>query len=186
MSTTAPRWRLSPLLTVLTRHSPLELCRGRAFVRNAYANRMGAGSWHGGLVGPLCACCTTACLLTRYPGCGKYQRRQQVTAAFLHPQWVYVATGGAETVKPPTDHVIVDARRQVLKVINESDMSFGAVVASRSSVRDVLVAARSLANRVLNYASTHGLAAVTSAEVSWPSADDSGSKPLLARNALNV
>ena len=39
-------------------------------------------------------------------------------------------------------------------------------------------------NRVLNYASTHGLAAVKSAEVSWPIADDPGLNPLLARNAL--
>ena len=35
------------------------------------------------------------------------------------------------------------------------------------------------ANRVLNYTSTHGLAAVQSGEVSWPIADDEESKPLL-------
>lgn len=92
--------------------------------------------------------------------------------------------GAAETVKLPTDHVIVDAQPQVLDVINEGDVSFGVFVATRSSVRDVLVAARSLANRVLNYASTHGLAAVKSAEVSWPIADDPGLNPLLARNAF--
>jgi len=57
--------------------------------------------------------------------------------------------GAAETVKLPTDHVIVDAQPQVLDVINEGDVSFGVFVATRSSVRDVLVAARSLANRVL-------------------------------------
>ena len=66
----------------------------------------------------------------------------------------------------------------MLDVINEGDVSFGVFVATRSSVR------RSLANRVLNYASTHGLAAVKSAEVSWPIADDPGLNPLLARNAL--
>ena len=36
--------QLDPILTVLTRHSPLELCRGRDFARNACADRMGAGS----------------------------------------------------------------------------------------------------------------------------------------------
>ena len=66
----------------------------------------------------------------------------------------------------------------MLDVINEGDVSFGVFVATRSSVR------RSLANRVLNYASTHGLAAVKSAEVLWPIADDPGLNPLLARNAL--
>jgi hypothetical protein len=49
--------------------------------------------------------------------------------------------GAAQTAKLPADHVIVDAQRQVLKVINEGDVSFGVFVASRSSVRDVLVAA---------------------------------------------
>jgi len=118
--------------------------------------------------------------------CGKYQRRQQVYRRVPTPTMCVCGDllGAAETVKLPTDHVIVDAQPQVLDVINEGDVSFGVFVATRSSVRDVLVAARSLANRVLNYASTHGLAAVKSAEVSWPIADDPGLNPLLARNAL--
>jgi len=102
--------------------------------------------------------------------CGKYQRRQQVYRRVPTPTMCVCGDmlGAAETVKLPTDHLIVDAQRQVLDVINEGDVSFGVFtvggpgprrfVANRSSVRDVLVAARSLANRVLNYASTHGLA----------------------------
>lgn len=51
--------------------------------------------------------------------------------------------------------------------------------------RDVLAATRSLANGVLNYASTHGLAAVRLAEAAWPTAALPELKPSKARNALN-
>jgi hypothetical protein len=80
--------------------------------------------------------------------------------------------GADPTVKLPAGHVILDAQQQVLDVINDDNTSFGVFEGKRSCARDVLAAARSLASRVLNYASTHGLVAVASAEVSWPIADD--------------
>jgi hypothetical protein len=83
-------------------------------------------------------------------------------------------------------YVIVGAQQHVFDIINNNDDAFfGVFQDDRNSPRAVLSAVRSLANRVLNYASTHGLAAVATAEVSWPIADDGESKALLARNALN-
>lgn len=134
------------------------------------------------------ACVVHNCLLAdACPTCGRYQRQQQV---YRHVPAPKLCSCGASlaTVQPvelPADHPITQAQRQVFDVINNGDTPFGVFEGNRSSVRDVLSAARSLANRVLNYASTHGLAAVQSAEVSWPIADDVESRPLLARNALN-
>lgn len=133
-------------------------------------------------------CLKHNCLLAdACPSCGRYQRRQQVYRRVPTPTMCVCGhlLGAAQTVKLPADHVIVDAQQQVFDVINDGEISFGVFEGNRSSVRDVLAAARSLANRVLNYASTHGLAAVKPAEVSWPIVDDLESKPLLARNALN-
>jgi hypothetical protein len=55
--------------------------------------------------------------------CGKYQRRQQVYRRVPTPTMCVCGDllGAAETVKLPTDHVIVDAQPQVLDVINEGE-----------------------------------------------------------------
>jgi hypothetical protein len=133
-------------------------------------------------------CLLHNCLLAdACPSCGKNQRHQQVYRRVPTPTMCVCGRilGAAQTVKLPVGHVILDAQQQVLDVINGGDTSFGVFEGNRSCARDVLAAARSLANRVLNYASTHGLTAVKSADVSWPIGDDRESKPLLARNALN-
>jgi hypothetical protein len=83
------------------------------------------------------------------------------------------------------DHEIIDAQQQIFGIINEGNVTFGVFGDERHPAREVLAAVRSLANRVLSYASTHGLAAVQSAEVSWLPADDTDLKPVRARNALN-
>jgi hypothetical protein len=62
-------------------------------------------------------------------------------------------------------------------VINNGATSFGVLAANYNAIRDVLAATRSMANRVLNYASAHGLAAVRSAEVSWAIADSPEWRP---------
>jgi hypothetical protein len=70
-----------------------------------------------------------------------------------------------QTLGLPTDSAVVEAQRQIFDVINEGHTSFGVFGSDGPSVRKVLAAGRSLANRVLNYASTHGLAAVESAGI---------------------
>jgi hypothetical protein len=92
----------------------------------------------------------------------------------------------AQTATLPADHVVVAAQRQIFDIIEAGETNFGVFADNPISVREVLAAVRSLANRVLNYASTYGLAAVKSAEVSsWTIADDPAAKPSRARNALN-
>jgi hypothetical protein len=93
--------------------------------------------------------------------------------------------GATQTAKLPTDHVIVEAQQQVFDVIINGDTSFGVFETNRRSVRVVLAAARSLTNRVLNFASTHGFAAVMPEEVSSGLLEDVlALKPPRVRNTL--
>lgn len=134
------------------------------------------------------ACVVHNCLLAdACPSCGRYQRQQQV---YRHVPAPTLCTCGESlaTVQPvelPADHPITHAQRQVFDVINNGATSFGVFEARSNSVRDVLDATRSMANRVLNFASTHGLAAVTSADGPWAIADLPNFDPVQARNALN-
>jgi hypothetical protein len=121
------------------------------------------------------------------PTCGKYQRQQQVYRHVPAPTLCACgeSLGAVPTAKLPADDAITQAQREVFDIIDNGATHFGVFAAHRNSVRDVLVAIRSLANRVLNHASTHGLAAVRSAEVSRAIAGLPELKPLQARNALN-
>jgi hypothetical protein len=133
-------------------------------------------------------CVVHNCLLAdACPRCGRYQRQQQV---YRHvPTPTLCACGESlATIQPVTlsaNHPFTQAQRQMFDVINNGATLFGVFAHNHNSVRDVLAATRSVANRVLNYASTHGLGAVTSAEDFGPIADCLDSQPLLARNALN-
>lgn len=136
------------------------------------------------------ACVLHNCLLAdACPSCGKYQRRQQLYRRVPTPTMCVCGhnLSADHTDKLPVDHVIIDAQQHVFDIINnnDDDVFFGVFRDSRSSVHTVLTAVRSLTNRLLNYASTHGLAAVKPAEVSWLISDDRELKALLARNALN-
>jgi hypothetical protein len=122
------------------------------------------------------------------PECGKYQRRQQIYRRVPIPPMCSCGCSleTTHTLRLPTDNVVLDAQRQIFDVIDEGNTSFGVFNSDGPSVRKVLAAVRSLANRVLNYASTYGLAAVESAGVSLclPE-EDADLKPLRARSALN-
>jgi hypothetical protein len=133
-------------------------------------------------------CVVHNCLLVdACPACGKFQRQQQVYNRVPTPSLCACgeSLGAVPTVKLRADHAIAQAQREVFDIIDDGATHFGVFAAHRNSRRDVLVAIRSLANRVLNYASTHGLVAVRSTEVSGTNADLLELKPLQARNALN-
>jgi hypothetical protein len=135
------------------------------------------------------ACILHHCVLVDCcPDCGERQRRYQVYNSVPRPMSCRCGRSldTATTLELPSDHAIVGAQRQIVDVHITDHASFGVFTDMPSYARGALDAVRSLANRVLNYASVHGLSSVTAADLPQGSADESVvPEPLLARSTLN-
>lgn len=135
------------------------------------------------------ACIQHQCLLVdRCPGCGERQRRYQVYKSVPRPMLCRCGRSLETATAPelPTNHAIVEAQQQILDVLTTDQASFGVFVDTPSYARGALDVVRSLANRVLNYASVHGLSAVKAADLPRGCSDESvASEPLSARSTLN-
>ena len=122
------------------------------------------------------------------PSCGARQRRQQIYRHVPAPTLCacgYSLTSVSAT-RLPADHEIIVVQRAIFDVIKENDFSFGVFGTRRIHSRTLLEAIRSLANRVLNYASIPGLTAVKSVKLlPWLSEDALAAIPLVRRSALN-
>jgi hypothetical protein len=91
------------------------------------------------------------------------------------------------TLRLSPDHAVIEAQRQIFKVINCGLTYLGVLGATGGRWPDeALGVLRSLANRVLNYAANHGLAQVDAADLrDGVKAADLASPVFRARNALN-
>jgi hypothetical protein len=123
------------------------------------------------------------------PSCGMNQRRHHSYARTPTPM---LCRCGDSLVATPTprlsqDHPVIEAQRQIFKVIHGGLTYLGVFGATGGRWPDeALGVIRSLANRVLNYAANHGLAQVDAADLrDGVKAADLASPVLRARNALN-
>jgi TniQ len=135
------------------------------------------------------ACVKHQCLLVdRCPDCGERQRRYQVYKSVPPPMSCRCGRRleAATSLEVPEGHPIVDAQQRILDVLTDDHASFGVFADTPRYARSALDVVRSLANRVLNYASVYGLAAVTAAGLSLEQVDEiPGQEPLSARSTLN-
>jgi hypothetical protein len=123
------------------------------------------------------------------PSCGERQRRCQIYRRVPEPMLCRCgcSLASASATRLPADDEIIVAQRAIFDLITESDLTFGVFGPRRIHSRVLLEAIRSLANRVLNYASIHGLMAVTSVRlVPWLGEDALAAMPLVQRSALNT
>ena len=135
------------------------------------------------------ACIKHQCLLVDCcPDCGERQRRYQVYRAVPRPV-LCRCSRRLDTVTAlglPANHAISEAQRQITRVLAADAAEFGVFADSLPYAREALAVVRSLANRILNYASVHGLAAVKSADLpQLGSAESLAAEPLLGRSTLN-
>ena len=135
------------------------------------------------------ACIQHQCVLVDCcPDCGERQRRYQVYNSVPRPMSCRCGRSleTATALELPSNHPIVEAQRQIVDVLTTDHASFGVFADTPSYARGALDVVRSLANRVLNYASVHGLPSVTAADLSRGRTDESvGQEPLSARSTLN-
>jgi TniQ len=135
------------------------------------------------------ACARHNCLLAdECPTCGEHQRRQQNYRAVPSPASCKCGQDLQALTMDlfPALHPIIRTQHRVRQMIDGTGAPFGVFEATPGSALDVLIALRSWANRVLNFASVEGLAAVAIAELPDSLANRvRDSRPLLARNALN-
>lgn len=135
------------------------------------------------------ACIEHHCLLVdRCPDCGRNPRRYLAFQQVPRPLWCQCGRdlSSAATLQLPVRHGIIEAQQQILEVITTGKTSIGVYGNTGAPARTALDGVRSLANRALNYASIHGLSAVTSADLT-----EFRDNPLVVerppgRNALNV
>ncbi|AEV73457.1 hypothetical protein A9W98_34150 [Mycobacterium gordonae] len=134
-------------------------------------------------------CVEHRCLLVDVcPNCGKHQRRQQNYSRTPTP--TKCACGcdliGVRSQTLGDEHPFVEAQRVVSEIIAGEVATFGIFATMHTSAREALTQIRSIANRVLNYASIHGLEAVQPSELTdGLRADVIAGKPSQARHTLN-
>lgn len=102
--------------------------------------------------------------------CAECGKRQWLYQGYCHAPIPATCPCGAsltatQNLQLPANHPIFEAQRQIFDVIDEGNVDFGVFSAQPVSVREVLAAVRSLANRVLNLCIAHGLTAVKPPEV---------------------
>jgi len=123
------------------------------------------------------------------PSCGVNQRRHHSYARTPTP--MLCRCGGslaaAPTLRLSPDHPVIEAQRQIFKVIDGGLTYFGVFGATGGRWPDeALGVIRSLANRVLNYAANHGLGQVDAADLVQVLGDvDMAAATFQARRALN-
>lgn len=122
------------------------------------------------------------------PRCDARQRRQYSYGQIPTPTLCKCGYDLSCTATPrfSPNHPIVAAQRRVDGVLYGPNEAFGIFTRSLEPSRTVLETLRSLANRVLNYASTHGLGSVAAAELHrCGDAELLTFRPDRARSALN-
>lgn len=132
-------------------------------------------------------CTEHRCLLAdACPVCMKPQRRQQNYSRAPVPT---TCVCGCDLTRVRTQtlgdgHLIVEAQRIVSDIIANEVATFGIFASVYTPARNALVAIRSIANRVLNFASINGFEAVRPGELLDGLCVDAV-KPLRARSTLN-
>lgn len=132
-------------------------------------------------------CTEHRCLLAdACPVCMKPQRRQQNYSRTPAPT---TCVCGCDLTEVRTQtlgegHMIVGAQRIVSDIIANDVATFRIFASAYTPGREALVAIRSIANRVLNFASIHGFEAVRPAQLTDGLCLDAV-KPLHARSTLN-
>lgn len=126
-------------------------------------------------------------LLDSCPTCHARPRRRQTFRGLPEPGLCncgFRLKDAPTTLMEPNDPIL-DGQRMVAHVIARD--AAGPALLQGASTRDTLEAIRSISNRVLNYASTHGKAAVADVELPVPLSTSGGvQKPSRARGALNA
>ncbi|MBZ4521884.1 TniQ family protein [Mycobacterium avium subsp. hominissuis] len=163
------------------------LPRSRFCARCLQATR---GRWQlGWRLGWSFLCLEHRCLLVdECPHCGGQQRRQQNYSQTPTP--CNCACGYDLTeVRSDTlgdEHPVVEAQRVVFEIIASDVATFGIFATVRTPAREALAQIRSIANRVLNYASIHGFDTVRPESLTDGLSDNAVvSKPVQARSTLN-
>lgn len=126
-------------------------------------------------------------LLDACPTCHARPRRRQTFRGLPEPGLCNCGyrLKDAPTTMMESDDPILDGQRMVAHVIARN--AAGPALLRGASTRDTLEAVRSISNRVLNYASTHGMAAVAGVELPVPLSTGGGvQEPSRARGALNA
>jgi TniQ len=122
------------------------------------------------------------------PHCGKHQRRQQNYSRKPTPTKCVCAHDltGVRSETLGDEHPLVEAQRVVSEIIAAEVATFGIFATVRTPAHEALAQIRSIANRVLNYASIHGLEAVQPRELTnGLCADVVAGKSSQARSTLN-
>ncbi|ADU01806.1 hypothetical protein Mspyr1_52810 [Mycolicibacterium gilvum Spyr1] len=125
-------------------------------------------------------------LLDACPTCHARPRRRQTFRGLPEPGLCNCGyrLKDAPTTMMESDDPILDGQRTVAHVIARN--AAGPALLQGASTRDTLEAIRSISNRVLNYASTHGMAAVAGVDLPAPLVTGGVQKPSRARGAINA
>jgi hypothetical protein len=134
-------------------------------------------------------CADHRCLLIDCcPACGNQQRRQQNYSRTPTPTKCACGSDltGVRCQTLGDEHPIVEAQRVASEIIASEVATFGIFESMQTPAREALAQIRSIANRVLNYASIHGFESVRPNELTVDlHADEEFGKPSKARSTLS-